>query len=84
MMGALASYISQQAFAVGLGFSVTMKKAIRADEKATIVWTVIASEHKESLKGDIVTFEGTLSNQQGEVALSANCANLIYTTPASR
>lgn len=78
MMGALASFISQRSFAVGLGFSVTMRKAILAGEMATIVWTVASREHKDTLKGDFVTFEGTLCNQRGDVAINATCANLIY------
>lgn len=63
MMGALACYISERGFAVRLGFSVKMKKAIRAGERATMAREVVAIAHKETLKGDIVTFEGTLRNQ---------------------
>lgn len=84
MMGALATYICERGFAVGLGFSVKMKKAILAGEKTTMTWEVVAIEHKESLKGDIVTFEGTLCDQQGDIALIASCANLIFPESATQ
>ncbi|MGH6713978.1 MAG: MaoC family dehydratase [Bradyrhizobium sp.] len=78
MMGAVASFISARAPAVGLGFSVKMKKAIKAGEKAIIVWKVVAIEYKASLGGDIVTFAGELLKADGQVVVSATCANLIF------
>lgn len=78
MLGALATLISERTVAVGLGFSLKMKKAIHAGENATIVWEVVAIEPKPSLKGDIVTFAGKLLNQHGEPAITAECANLIF------
>jgi acyl dehydratase len=77
MMGALASFISSRGSAVGLGFSVKMRKAVKAGERAKIVWKIVSIEYKASLGGDIVTFEGALLNSQGQVAVSASSHNLI-------
>jgi acyl dehydratase len=78
MMGALASHISEKAPAVGLEFSFRLRKAVRAGETLRLVWRVAAIESKRSLGGDIVTYEGELVNQDGAVAVSATCANLVY------
>jgi acyl dehydratase len=78
MMGAIASFISARAPAVGLGFSVKMKKPIRADETARIVWRIVSIEYKASLGGDIVSFDGVLLNADGQTAVAATCANLIF------
>jgi acyl dehydratase len=78
MMGALASFISSRASAVGLGFSVKMRKAVKAGERAKTVWKIVSIEYKASLGGDIVTFDGELVDSQGQVAVSATCANLIF------
>lgn len=82
MMGALASFISSRGSAVGLGFSMKMRKAVKAGEKAKIVWTIVSVDYKASLGGDIVTFEGELLNAEGQVAVSATSQNLISRSPA--
>lgn len=78
MLGALATYVSARASAVGLEFSVRLKKAVRAGETTTLEWTVTSIEAKPSLGGDIVVFEGTLYNQDGVAALSAVGSNLVF------
>lgn len=78
MLGALATYILARAFAVGLKFSVRMKKAVRAGERATIAWEVVRIDWKASLGGDIVSFDGTLRNSDGVVAMTATSANLVF------
>jgi acyl dehydratase len=78
MIGSLATFISSRAAAVGLGFSVKLRKAVRVGEKATIVWRVISIEPKRALSGDIITFEGEMLNSKDEVAVAATCANLIF------
>jgi acyl dehydratase len=82
MMGALASFISSRGTAVGLGFSVKMRKAVKAGERAKIVWKTVSIEYKASLGGDIVTFDGELLNSEGQVAVSATCGNLILKNTA--
>jgi acyl dehydratase len=78
MLGALATYVSARASAVGLEFSMRLKKAIRAGEATTIAWTITSIEEKPSLGGDIVVFDGTLYNQDGVAALSAIGSNLVF------
>lgn len=84
MMGALASFISSRGSAVGLGFSVKLRKAIKAGERAKVVWNTVSIEYKASLGGDIVTFDGELLNAEGQVAVSATSQNLILRNTAMR
>jgi acyl dehydratase len=78
MLGSLATFISSRVSAVGLGFSMRLKKAMRVGEKARIVWTVVSIEPKRKLGGDVITFEGKLFNSQNQVAVTATCDNLIF------
>lgn len=78
MLGALATYISGRSSAVGLEFSVRLKKAIRAGETTKVIWTVTDIAPKPSLGGDIVTFSGELFNECGTIALSVTTTNLIF------
>lgn len=78
MLGALATLVSDRGSAVGLEFSVRMKKAVRAGEATRLIWTVTDVTPKPSLHGDIVTFSGELFNQDGSIALSVTAANLIF------
>jgi acyl dehydratase len=78
MLGAMATYVSARAPALGLEFSVRLKKAVRAGDKTTITWTVTRIEWRASLGGEIVVFEGTLRNQDGAVAATAEAYNLVF------
>ena len=78
MVGSLATFISSRAPAVGLGFSVKLRKAVRVGEKATIVWRVVSIEPNRALGGAIITFEGEMLNSKDEVAVVATCENLIF------
>lgn len=78
MLGALATYVSTRTSAVGLEFSVRLKKAVRAGEATTLEWTVTSIEEKPSLGGTIVVFEGVLYSQDGAAALSATASNLVF------
>lgn len=78
MIGSLATFISSRVAAVGLGFSVKLRKAVRVGEKATIVWRVVSIEPKRALGGDVITFAGELLNSKDEVAVVATCDNLIF------
>ncbi len=81
MVGALATYVSERASAVGLEFSVKLKKAVLADEQTTIAWEVTSIEWKPSLNGHIVIFEGTMRNSQGVVALTGRAVNAVFGPP---
>jgi acyl dehydratase len=77
LMGALASYISGRVPSLGLGFSVRLRRAVRAGEAVSIRWKIVSIEPSQSLKGDLVVAEGELVNEAGEVAVSATSQSII-------
>ena len=84
LLGSLATFISSRVSAVGLGFSMRLKKATRVGEKAGIVWTGVSIEPKRKLGGDVITFEGKVFNSQNQVAVTATCDNLIFNPARQR
>lgn len=77
LMGVLATAISERVASLGLGFSVRLRRAVRAGEAVSIRWKIVSIEPSRSLKGDLVVAEGELVNQAGEVAVSATSQSII-------
>lgn len=69
LMGVLATHYSQHGPQVGVEFQVNFAKPVRPGDTIELKWVVRAIEPKS--KGDIVTLDGTITNQHGEVALSS-------------
>jgi len=70
IMGLVASHFTALGHtAAGLEFSFQLKKPVRAGDTITLTWTVAEITPKESLKGDILTLDGTITTQDGVVVL---------------
>jgi acyl dehydratase len=71
IMGLVASHFTALGHtAAGLEFSFQLKKPVRAGDTITLTWTVAEITPKESLKGDILTLNGTITTQDGVVVLT--------------
>ena len=71
IMGLVASHFTALGHAAaGLEFSFQLKKPVRAGDTITLTWTVAEITPKESLKGDILTLNGTITTQDGAVVLT--------------
>jgi acyl dehydratase len=71
IMGLVASHFTALGHtAAGLEFSFQLKKPVRAGDTITLTWTVAEITPKESLKGDILTLNGTIITQGGVLVLT--------------
>lgn len=77
MMGAVAAFSARFGPALGLEFSVKLKRPVRAGERLHIEWEVSAIEEKPSLGGSIVSFTGRVINNKGETAVSGFAKGLL-------
>ena len=77
MMGPMTAFAVQFGSALGLEFSVKLKKPVRAGEHYRIEWEISKIEEKPSLKGSIVSFTGRVINNKGETMLSGFVKCLI-------
>lgn len=78
MLGVLATYVSARAAALGLEFSVRLKKAVHVGDRTHIAWKITRIEWRASLGGDVVVLEGTMRNQDGAVVATAEATNLVF------
>ena len=72
MMGLTATYFSQSRAMLGLEFNFRFLKVVKAEDSITMDWEVVSVEPKASLQGEIVTLEGTITDQQGQVVLTGS------------
>jgi len=77
MMGLIATYFSQGRAMLGLEFTFRFLKVVKAGDTITMDWEIISAEPKASLHGEIVTIEGTATNQQGQIVLTGRGKVLV-------
>lgn len=68
---------------VGLEVNFKFRRAVMAEEPLRCEWKVAAIEDKPSLKGHIITFEGSLLNSKGEAAVAGMTKTLVFYDQAS-
>ena len=77
MMGLDATFLSQGAEALGLGFEFRFVRAVPAGAELTLEWTIAGIEPKPSLGGDVVSVEGRAVDDAGTVYVTATGRNLV-------
>ncbi len=77
MMGQAAAYISKHGPNIGLGYSVRLRRPVRAGETVTVNWRVVSVEHNAKLKGTVISMDGTLVKPDGAIAITGSCQALI-------
>ncbi|WP_342641571.1 MaoC family dehydratase [Rhodoligotrophos ferricapiens] len=75
--GPVASFLSERCASLGLQFDYTLRRAIRAGERATIAWTIDDLSPKASLGGYLVRMTGRLINSTGEDAVIVKGTSLL-------
>ena len=78
MMGVVASWTSSHAPAVGLGYSVRLRRAVAAGSACTITWRLVAVEHSAKLRGTVVRYEGSLALESGEIAVTGVSEAVVF------
>ena len=69
LMGLMATHYTAHGPQVGIDFSTQFRKPVRPGDTIELKWVVTAIEPKE--KGDVVTLDGSITNQHGEVVLTS-------------
>jgi acyl dehydratase len=77
ILGVIASYLSERCPSLGLGFSVRLKKAVRAGETLTVIGRVVSITPKPSLKGDLAVIDAEMRNADGQAAVSVRSESLL-------
>jgi 3-hydroxybutyryl-CoA dehydratase len=82
MMGPVADYLTSRGDAVGLDFTFRFHKAVPATARLVLRWNITAIAPKISLRGHLVTFEGSLNDMDGKLFVAAGCTGLAMAGPA--
>ena len=69
LMGLMATEFSKYGAMVGVDFTLSFTRPVRPGDTIELKWVVTRIEPKS--KGDIVTCEGTVTNQEGVLVLSS-------------
>ena len=69
LMGLMATHYTAHGPQVGIDFSTQFRKPVRPGDTIELKWIVTAIEPKG--KGDVVTLDGSITNQHGEVVLTS-------------
>lgn len=69
LLGLLASHFSRHGPQVGVECGVAFRRPVRPGDTIEFRWVVSAIEPKS--RGDIVTLDGSITNQDGETVLTA-------------
>lgn len=78
MMGAVATWTSGRCDAVGLGYSVRLRRHVPEGEQCSITWQIVSLEHSAKLGGFILKTEGRLVRADGETAVTGTSEALIF------
>ena len=63
---------------VGLDFSFRFLRAISAGTSTSLAWTVTSVEPHEGLKGELVTLEGRIIDDQGKVYVTCLAHTVVW------
>jgi acyl dehydratase len=77
MIGMAASWLAERGTAIGLGCSFRFTAAVREGDELQLQWRVTDTYFKDSLRGTIVVFDGSATNQDGLVAMRGRLEMLL-------
>ena len=73
LLGLTASHFSKRTTVVGRTFTVTFRRAVRADATVSIEWEVVGVTPRAGKTGAVVALQGTLRNMlDGEICVAAS------------
>ena len=80
LMGLVASRYGADQASVGLEFGFRFVKPVRAGDTITLTWTVAAVDFNPKLKGDVVTLDGSITNQDGVEVLTSRGKVVVFSS----
>ena len=81
MMATVASYFVAKGPALGLGFSITLRRAVKVGTVWCATWSIDNIRWRERLGGHVIALSGKLENESGEIAVEATAQSLFLLTP---
>jgi acyl dehydratase len=82
LMGFGATMISAYGEAVGLEFGYRFQRAVPAGTATTLTYTIVGVEPHAKLKGQLLTFEGSITDDAGTVYVTTTGKAVIFDAPA--
>lgn len=80
LMGFGATFVSQHGEAVGLEFTYRFQKAILAGTDTILTYTITSVEPHERLGGNVLAFEGTITDDAGMRYVTSTGKAVIFDT----
>ncbi len=78
LISVLADAFAPNGEAVGLGFDLTLRRAVKAGTQTRLVWTITERGWSEKLKGEVVVLTGEVREaESGAVLVKANGRMLV-------
>lgn len=78
LLGVVASWTASKEPGVGLDFHFRFKKAIPAGTATMLIWKVTNIERREKLNGDLLTLEGSVTDEAGAVYATCQGHSIIW------
>ena len=78
LMGLVATHYGADTASVGLEFQFRFAKPVHAGDTINLTWTVAAIDFNPKLKGDIVTLDGSITNQDGVEVLTSRGKVVVF------
>lgn len=76
LLGLAASYFADRGTVVGVSFAVALKRAVLADARVKLVWTVQKARARPR-GGSVVELEGSLTDESGAILVAATGILLV-------
>ena len=76
MMGMVATFLTERGAGLGLEFEFQFRKAVLAGQTVRMEWRIVSVEPNPKLKGDVISLEGSLLDEHGEVYVLARSKSL--------
>ena len=78
LMGLVATHYAGDTASVGLEFQFRFVRPVRAGDTIKLTWTVAAVDFNPKLKGDIVTLDGSITNQDAVEVLTSRGKVVVF------
>jgi len=78
LMGLVATHYSGDTASVGLEFQFRFVKPVHAGDTIKLTWTVAAVDFNPKLKGDVVTLDGSITNQNAVEVLTSRGKVVVF------
>lgn len=82
LLGLTASHFSRRGSVVGVGYTLSYKRAVYMDDRVTVAWTVDAIRSTSAGDGQLIEMTGTLSNERGDICVAATGTVLAFAPPS--